>query len=1111
MSQKSNNQSNDEMDTMVDEQTMPQLADSVAAVINANVKQVPTKKGLNKKKVTTVKDDATKVDNSKASAKDKGKGKEKASDQQCIIRRWLTHIHSQMVMEEEEEHESETVAKPRQPPKVTIKKTKRLTKKKIVLHETTIQAPDKTPIQQIFEDLLKEVETMTLGYALMSLVDDTDLGRGPSLISRTINKRPINKLFIKDFKAKAEEFGLHNKTAENAIIVGVLPAWLEETSLENIHGGLYTNRVKWTPKESGDEPRNMILYNGNHRRHYMQFHHPIKDTYLKYSNAAMNLNTAKSSMKPSFEMAMKEGKRIIDKDGVWLVKFIDMDKLLSSNNSCLLQHQLAENTSLANHDDSDDDRLTQVLTMLSSIENVEEREEYINKMLVKLKNSRNDSLYNLLKDNESREPAMWLYRWPHMRSFKGKSGLSMRHFAAWNPVMGALMQRFANHFGKVLIFLSTPMEVPSLSSIEEEAKITNADFNKLRTKMVKLIHTDLRSKQSENSDETFLLLNDHYLEAWASLYITYISSTGVLELFGSVDDTEQKYYVTETNKYWLAVDKYCGEKVKKTATSDNSDLVTLAKYMSNKIGWIRSGLIVKASETLCGLPLPNKFLLPGLLKLYKDDKLCLEDAIIEIVNWVEPLAKYAIKQRESDERLRIWHNYTSALIAHANLPIQENQLLDILIMYRRSYLRGLRVWKENDDLALTKVKTSKDLLNKDFVKNFAEHIKAYREELKAKKWPDPPRRPDFKGLDLTGLTSMQAKFIKVAFEMLRVTAFPWENEENLTKTETLVNFLAFLHQTRNDQKRLLATGDGWNLRAFLGQALCQIHGVSEWQWWDGIHEKPDVDVKLDKEVAIKSFTDETTGNRMLRLSCSDQIRKDAQDAIKQVTKTVLVHRLGYIHTTLPSPPIVTALNSLVEEMLIETEKHVARMEDMELDIDSEEFLKSQRLTEVVQNKPVKLPVVTAAHLLDIKAFWKPISVEDEDRDRRVQQTHIQLKQVEDMEDWQMEIMDRKGEKKAQKKLEEQIQNISLFGKNALRAMNKDKKDTETSKAKATNPKKGAQPDVVLGSKDGKTPSASTSAPKDQMREPGKQSHQDDLSIWFVFYASQKDNVVVRTI
>ncbi|KAG6371154.1 hypothetical protein JVT61DRAFT_9929 [Boletus reticuloceps] len=68
----------------------------------------------------------------------------------------------------------------------------------------------------MFEELLKETAAMNLGYALMSLVDDPDLGREPSIVSHTIKKRPISKVFIEEFKAKAEECGLHNKTVDNA-------------------------------------------------------------------------------------------------------------------------------------------------------------------------------------------------------------------------------------------------------------------------------------------------------------------------------------------------------------------------------------------------------------------------------------------------------------------------------------------------------------------------------------------------------------------------------------------------------------------------------------------------------------------------------------------------------------------------------------------------------------------------------------------------------------------------------------------------------------------------------------------------------------------------------
>ncbi|KAF8443728.1 hypothetical protein L210DRAFT_3502505 [Boletus edulis BED1] len=402
--------------------------------------------------------------------------------------------------------------------------------------------------------------------------------------------------------------------------------------------------------------------------------------------------------------------------------------------------------------------------------------------------------------------------------------------------------------------------------------------------MVKHIQKDLRSKKLENSNETFLLLNDYYLKAQG----------------------KHKYYDTEMNKYWLAMDRYCGEKANKTAAAKNSNLVPLAKYMFNRIAWIQSGLIIRSSDPL----------------------------------WITTTKQIPVARMTNSA----WK------------------------MQSLNHLRGLRVWKENNDLALTKVKTSKDLLEKSLMKNFADHINAYREKLKAKKFTAPSRRPDFNGLDLTGLTSMQTKFIK----QMDGTFVP------------------------------------------LVRLYCEIHGVSQWKWWDDIYDKPNVDVQLDLEVPIQVFADDTAGNCMLQLLCSDQICKDAHDAIKQYT----------IWDTYTTFSHCYSIESLVEAMLIETEENGG----------SGTGCGGEQASEAASGD--------CSQSKRYKAFWKPVNVKEKDQHK------------------------------------------------AIHAMNKDNKDTEMSsssksKAKATNPKKGTQPDIELGSKDGKTPSASISPSKDQMCEPGQ--------------------------
>lgn len=110
----------------------------------------------------------------------------------------------------------------------------------------------------------------------------------------------------------------------------------------------------------------------------------------------------------------------------------------------MLQQNLTENFALANHDDTDDDRLIQTLTMLNKMDSAKERAKFIKAMLQKLESGRSDSFRTILKDSTLHDTARSLYQWTHMQSIKGKTGLSLRHFAGWNPVMGEVSNRYSS-------------------------------------------------------------------------------------------------------------------------------------------------------------------------------------------------------------------------------------------------------------------------------------------------------------------------------------------------------------------------------------------------------------------------------------------------------------------------------------------------------------------------------------------------------------------------------------------------------------------------------------------------------------------------------------------
>lgn len=147
----------------------------------------------------------------------------------------------------------------------------------------------------MFEDIYQQIHDATIGYASMSIINDDDLGRGPKMVTRAINPRKINHWFLqKNFTTEVNKQGQQNKSFKNAIIVGVQRDWLVESSLQDIHTGVYNNHVKWTPHNSNKPAHKMVLYNGNHCHIFMQQYHKGRDNYHKLERAQEQLAEAKS-------------------------------------------------------------------------------------------------------------------------------------------------------------------------------------------------------------------------------------------------------------------------------------------------------------------------------------------------------------------------------------------------------------------------------------------------------------------------------------------------------------------------------------------------------------------------------------------------------------------------------------------------------------------------------------------------------------------------------------------------------------------------------------------------------------------------------------------------
>jgi len=184
----------------------------------------------------------------------------------------------------------------------------------------------KSPVQKDIEAILEEINNAVLGYAMMVVMDDRDLGRGPGTVARSINIRSIDDKYLKDFAVKVKKQGLHNRSAEYAIVVGVKPSYIVSSSLQPLKGGVYDNHVQWTNEGKQDDAK-MILYNGNHRRAYMREHSNVVEPYMQYKKGLAEKHTETDPDKQFIlESTISKARKEVEEHGTWLVKFIDSGK-----------------------------------------------------------------------------------------------------------------------------------------------------------------------------------------------------------------------------------------------------------------------------------------------------------------------------------------------------------------------------------------------------------------------------------------------------------------------------------------------------------------------------------------------------------------------------------------------------------------------------------------------------------------------------------------------------------------------------------------------------------------------------------------------------------------
>jgi hypothetical protein len=190
------------------------------------------------------------------------------------------------------------------------------------------------------------------------------------------------------------------------------------------------------------------------------------------------------------------------------------------------------------------------------------------------------------------------------------------------------MERFAHHMTWVMTFLSLPLSARSVLTVDREAESKQVDKAKLRSQYAGVILKEMSKFGAEDMECD--VLNVHYLEQWSTDFVELVSTTQHFEKFGSTDEGEANEYAQAMDAYWIRVKSHCVKLAQHPPKDLDSDALEVVKYMEIKIDWLQTGLLHDGPQFLSVLPVPNKYLLADIFKLYSNAKIKLDKVIIDV-------------------------------------------------------------------------------------------------------------------------------------------------------------------------------------------------------------------------------------------------------------------------------------------------------------------------------------------------------------------------------------------------------------------------------------------------------------------------------------------------
>ncbi|KAI6043267.1 hypothetical protein EDC04DRAFT_2959099 [Pisolithus marmoratus] len=749
---------------------------------------------------------------------------------------------------------------------------KRVTEKKMT---HAIKEVKKTSIQEFMEHIWGVINKATLGYALMTVMDDNGLGTGPTIQCCQVNIQPIDPAFLEEFAKGVSEHGLHNTWQEHAMDVGVHRRDIDLASLQPAKDTPYSNRVRW---QAGARDSTAILYNGNHHFTYMCEKSAHSVPYLQYLKAKDKLCTASSGqMYDAFQEAMQVAHKVVRDGGIWLIRFFDLDFIDAHTDRALIESHLAANAILPVHQDSEQDSLQMIMNVLLST----------------------SQLGRILRDRVLFDTVFNLFQYKHFHSWDNTgTGLSICNIYKWLPTIGGAMIYISQWCSQILHFLATPIDFADVDPTTPEEEVADAflrQYNSVKAEFEKSL--PLSACQ---------VLDKRYFKDWTDIYVKMVGSSekedqlAPTEFFGTMQMDEAQNYSRYMSNYWDAMVAHAERERDSTiyvARDANTGLIK--KSMPIKLKALHHGLMGKilGDKFADQFPVPTKVLMYTLGEQLRS----IEPAIGEVVSWIEPLAGFGLDQRPpmSRDHLRAMEHFMAkklqkGLVFKNYIPFAQNSMSDL------------------DEKKFT-VGALGQILD-TYVKACC--TCALKAGITAADAPARLSLPDLEPPEIIEdeLEPEQFKFLEFVSQVLHHTSFPWMDSTKLKKSDTLLKKLVPLYKSYRACCTLLGTDVTWRIWHTL---ICVLMvGVQKkdkswrWEWLDGFAEAPEVNAEekcdhVEGALQMKLDKMESNLNSAFGLGLGDRALPKAHELVgKLVDELKLCSEIAVHHLWCPTEAFV---------------------------------------------------------------------------------------------------------------------------------------------------------------------------------------------------------------